>query len=496
MATPDARTGFRLPWTSDQRPPDEDEASAPDGDLTAAAEAAPDPAAPDSAAAPVPAADVAPSETAPPRSPAPAAPRSTRKPTKFLADLTRAMQAAAEGAREETLTRFQADAKSFIEQIHSRSAEESAELRRRADDDVIAIRDWSKAEIARIREETEARITDRKSRLEREVEDHAALVEHDIERVHAHVSSFETEMTRFFERLLAEDDPSRFASMAENLPEPPSFDSVAPAVSRATAEAPDADAPVVKTPAAAAPAAETPAAETDPWAGATWSTETADDGGPAEAQVETAEPEAETAETQTADETASGQAEDAPTGEAVEDGIAAFEAASTLDETLAANDQTADADESTYEDPRLGALGLTPDFAAAAEAEAFADADGAAEVEDFPELGEEAIAARLAGLVEVSPTAATDEQSTRVVVHGLVSVASIAGFKRHLGRLPGVASVGVSSGPEGEFVFAVTHAPEVQLSEVIPTLPGFQARVTGSADSELNVTAHDPESDA
>ncbi len=31
-------------------------------------------------------------------------------------------------------------------------------------------------------------------------------------------------MAAFFERLLAEEDPTRFASMAESLPEPPGFD--------------------------------------------------------------------------------------------------------------------------------------------------------------------------------------------------------------------------------------------------------------------------------
>jgi hypothetical protein len=82
------------------------------------------------------------------------------------------------------------------------------------------------------------------------------------------------------------------------------------------------------------------------------------------------------------------------------------------------------------------------------------------------------------------------------VVVGLVSVASIASFKRHLGRLAGVQSVGVSSGPDGEFVFAVNHAGNVVLRDVVPSLPSFQARVTGSAEGIVHVTAHDPEADA
>ena len=77
---------------------------------------------------------------------------------------------------------------------------------------------------------------------------------------------------------------------------------------------------------------------------------------------------------------------------------------------------------------------------------------------------------------------------------GLVSVASIASFKRHLGRVTGVQSVGVSSGPDGEFIFTVHHDDAVNLREVVPTLPGFRARVSNAADGVVTVVAHDPES--
>ena len=89
----------------------------------------------------------------------------------------------------------------------------------------------------------------------------------------------------------------------------------------------------------------------------------------------------------------------------------------------------------------------------------------------------------------------SENASTQVVVVGLVSVASIASFKRHLGRVSGVQSVGVSSGPDGEFMFAVHHSADVVLRDAIPSLPSFQARITSQTDGVLNVTAHDPESD-
>ena len=104
---------------------------------------------------------------------------------------------------------------------------------------------------------------------------------------------------------------------------------------------------------------------------------------------------------------------------------------------------------------------------------------------------------RLASLMP-SPdegTADAEPRTTRVIVTGLVSVASIASFKRHLSRLAGVKSVGVASGPDGEFVFNVSHRPDASLRDGIPSMPGFGARVTSTGDGFVQVTARDPESD-
>ncbi|OGO57109.1 MAG: hypothetical protein A2V85_18060 [Chloroflexi bacterium RBG_16_72_14] len=82
-----------------------------------------------------------------------------------------------------------------------------------------------------------------------------------------------------------------------------------------------------------------------------------------------------------------------------------------------------------------------------------------------------------------------------MIVTGLVSVASIASFKRHLGRLGGVQSVSVASGPDGEFMFNVTHRADATFRDAIATLPGFGARVTGTGEGVVHVTARDPETD-
>jgi hypothetical protein len=88
-----------------------------------------------------------------------------------------------------------------------------------------------------------------------------------------------------------------------------------------------------------------------------------------------------------------------------------------------------------------------------------------------------------------------EQRTTQVVVTGLVSVASIASFKRHLGRLVGVDAVAVASGPEGEFVFSVTHRADVAFRDAVPSMPGFAARVTGTGDGVVSVAARDPEAE-
>lgn len=493
MATTDTKPGFRLPWSTDRSEsadpsaatpgPAADESSIPpqENETSQMIDAAP--AAPDHQAA---AATPTSAEPVHVTAPDPTPPSVARKPNKFMADLTKAMQAAAETAREESLSRLSADAKATIEGIHTESATEAADLRKTADDDVAAIREWSKAEIARIREETDERITHRKGRLEREIEAHAAEIEHRVERVQARVDAFEAEMAAFFERLLAEEDPTRFAAMAESLPEPPPFDGPMPEpefVPPATAAEETPEASVEAAAEAEADPAE-PATAADPDAGASdWGAAPDPAWGAAPDPVWGATPEA-------TPEVSPGATLDTNWG---------ADANATADQAAApAPDSFGDtaADGSTaHDDPRLSALGLTPDFAAAeAEAAALGTTDDGSD-EQVPEIADEAIAARIAGLVPEGDGAADASASTRVIVTGLISVASIAGFKRHLSRATGVRSVGVSSGPDGEFIFAVEHESDVALRDVVAALPGFGARVTGEAEGELTVAARDPESD-
>ena len=85
-----------------------------------------------------------------------------------------------------------------------------------------------------------------------------------------------------------------------------------------------------------------------------------------------------------------------------------------------------------------------------------------------------------------------DAGATRLLVSGLASVAGISALKGALGQLPGVHAVSVSSGEQGEFVFAINHDPGVDLATGVAGLPGFAARITDATDDGFTVVAHEP----
>ncbi|HEX5466460.1 MAG TPA: hypothetical protein VFW92_07265 [Candidatus Limnocylindrales bacterium] len=402
--------------------------------------------------------------------------RAQAKSNRLMADLVRAMRTAAEESREANLEQVRGDAKSQVELIHSRSGDEVVELRRKSDEDVASVREWSKAEIARIRSEADSQVEHCKQTLETALQAHAAAVERQIERVQAEVQRFETEMTSFFEQLEHIDDLGAFAAAAAHLPEPPDLAELV--AEQATLTSPEA---ILTSEAVEAPEAEATAGiETGP-----------DLASPAE--------EAATADTL---DPSTGEAEASARAEAAAEAEASAEAEATAEAKAAAEVETDAVTEalaaSPDEDPRLAVLrGSRSGDVHDGQTLAGSTAD------DDPSLGEDALAARLGILgiqVETtpSPSGAPEEATganatTRVVVVGLVSVSSIASFKRHVAGIEGVRTVGVSSGPDGEFVFKVEHDPVLQLQDVLPTLPGFAARVVSSADGTIQVAASDPD---
>lgn len=230
MAT-ETRQGFRLPWAAGTGESADQPAT---GDAFVAEEGQEPDMIETATMSEQPATSEPPAMSDPPGETEAAAILPARRATRFMAELSRAMQAAIETARTETMAHFEVEAKGVVEEIHASATNEAADLRRKADDDVAAIRDWSKAEIARIRHETESRTATRKAALDGEMEEHAATIEARTARVSAVVAAFETELAAFFERLNAEEDPTRIATMAETMPDPPSLADVAASIASAS----------------------------------------------------------------------------------------------------------------------------------------------------------------------------------------------------------------------------------------------------------------------
>ncbi|MGH2468401.1 MAG: hypothetical protein ACRDGL_11845 [Candidatus Limnocylindrales bacterium] len=406
---------------------------------------------------------------------------SSERSNRLRADLVRAMRTAAEESRGASLEQVRAEAKGQVERIHGRSGDDVVELRRESDAEIASIREWSKAEIARIRSETDARIERGKLNLEADLEDHAAQVEQQIEQVQARVQRFEAEMTAFFEQLEAIDDPGAFAAAAARMPEPPDLDDPTapqpPEAIAATAGAGDEPELPARGDAGTDPASE----------GTSAPDEISNTEGTSGASVTTAvEPSTQAgAEAEDPRLTALRNGHDLSVAE-VE---AAAESQAESGNGSVARPEAESQAESQAESGNGSAAGPK------------AGQDGPPE-DEAESLGEDALAARL-GIrgVEVQATAPANEApearaakaTTRVVVVGLVSVSSIASFKRQVSAIEGVRSVGVSSGPDGEFVFKVEHDPVLALQDILPKVPGFAVRVVSSADGTIQVAASDPD---
>jgi len=138
------------------------------------------------------------------------------------------------------------------------------------------------------------------------------------------------------------------------------------------------------------------------------------------------------------------------------------------------------------------------DFAAA-EAEAAADwqasdsAEGAGQTATDASGESDAAGSPWPTPQPVAPAPTSGATRTQIAVVGLVSVASIATFKRLLSRAPGIHSVQVASGPDGEFVFSATHDQGCDVAAVVASLQGFEVQVVDLGPGVVNARAVDPE---
>ena len=314
------------------------------------------------------------------------------KRTKFRADLTRAMRAAADEARDSVLAQFRLDVDRHMEAARGAAEQAGATTRQHADDDITALGEWETAEMARIRAATESGITARQDRLETELADQTKRLSDELTLVQQQVERFQAEMDAFFERLQREDDPAMLAGLAEQLPDPPAFSE--------------------------------------------W-----------------------TAERRVARQEAGATAGQDPGMPPMQPGDFAAAEAEAADWVVV--DQTA------------------PEGVADADPAPAPEGDGSGSDAWPPST--------------VPATTQPAATRTQVAVVGLVSVASIATFKRLLARAPGVRAVQVASGPDGEFLFSATHEETVDMAAVVAGIQGFQVEVVESSPGIVSARAVDPE---
>jgi hypothetical protein len=144
----------------------------------------------------------------------------------FLAELTRAMQAAAERQREEIATVIDDDAAGQVEIARKRGAAEAGELRRAAERDVDGIQAWAAEETERIRREASQRTDKRRKELEAHLTKHESIIDSEVVGVGAAVKDYRSTLDDFFGELQGADNPAELARLAGSLPPPPDLEAV------------------------------------------------------------------------------------------------------------------------------------------------------------------------------------------------------------------------------------------------------------------------------
>ena len=175
----------------------------------------------------------------------PAASHSSVVPS-FLAELTRAMQGAAEQMRAHIDADVAEDAAEEIDKARVRGAIEADEMRRLADEDIWGIDAWLTAETERVRGEAARRTDERRRELQSHLAKHDSIIATEVDGVDAAVVEYGSILDTFFAELKEADDPAELARRAGSLPAPPDLESVrgaarADAVARFAIAGSDAD---------------------------------------------------------------------------------------------------------------------------------------------------------------------------------------------------------------------------------------------------------------
>jgi hypothetical protein len=160
----------------------------------------------------------------------------------FLAELTRAMQAASERERERIVAIVADEAAGEVDKARGRAAVEAEELRRLAEEDLGRIEAWCADETERIRREASQRADERRKDLEEFLAQHESIIATEIEAIGVGVRDYRSMLDQFFDELRGATDPAQIARRAGSLPALPDLESIR-GVARASAVGRFANAP-------------------------------------------------------------------------------------------------------------------------------------------------------------------------------------------------------------------------------------------------------------
>ncbi len=139
----------------------------------------------------------------------------------FLDSLTAAMRRVADDARETSLADARAAVAAKIADMRVAAGSRAEELRTRAEQDTTGVGDWSRAEIVRIEAETQRKIEQRRAQLAEQLDEHDRKAASDIAALEAQVEQYEGELALFFSQLGEISDPDTFISAARRMPRLP-----------------------------------------------------------------------------------------------------------------------------------------------------------------------------------------------------------------------------------------------------------------------------------
>ncbi len=147
-----------------------------------------------------------------------------RLPSRFQADLMRAIFDATRDECVSVVDQTRSDGAIAIESIRQRGTDEATVVGQRAEEDYEAAGEWLRLETTRLNEEHERRVAQRRDALAMELEAQEAQVVRQVEATQGRLADFEERMKAFVSELAQAPDPAALVALAQQMPVPPTPD--------------------------------------------------------------------------------------------------------------------------------------------------------------------------------------------------------------------------------------------------------------------------------